>query len=55
MKMKRITTMANRPQDWEVIELFDSTHMTVQQVADRFGLDTKEVKKILMRQPEWND
>jgi len=48
-------SMTNKPQDWEIIELFDSTNLTVQQVADHFGISTKEVKSTLMAQPEWND
>ena len=47
--------MTNKPQDWQIIELFDSTNLTVQQVADHFGISTKEVKSTLMAQPEWND
>ena len=47
--------MTNKPQDWEIIELFDSTNLTIADVARQFGISTKEVKKILMAQPEWND
>ena len=47
--------MTYRPHDWEVIELFDSTNMTIQQVARHFGLTSEQVQKILMAQPEWND
>ena len=47
--------MTYRPHEWEVIELFDSTNMTIQQVARQFGLTSEQVKKILMAQPEGND
>tara|TARA_R110001606_G_scaffold85381_1_gene193639 strand:- start:458 stop:646 length:189 start_codon:yes stop_codon:yes gene_type:complete len=47
--------MTYKPQDWEVIELFDSTNKTVSEVARNFGLTSEQVKKILMAQPEWND
>ena len=47
--------MTNIPQDWEIIELFDSTNLTKEQVAAHFGVTTKHVKKTLMAQPEWND
>ncbi len=47
--------MTYKPQDWEVIELFDSTNKTVAEVARNFGLTSEQVKKILMAQPEWND
>ena len=43
------------PQDWEIIELFDSTNLMVSDIANRFGITTEQVKKILMAQPEWND
>mgnify|MGYP003645080545 CR=1 len=47
--------MTNMPQDWEIIELFDSTNLTLAQVSAHFGVSTNHVKKVLMAQPEWND
>ena len=47
--------MTNIPQDWEIIELFDSTNLTVVQVADHFGVTTYMVKRVLMAQDDWND
>ena len=55
IKMGRGTGMTNIPQPWEIIELFDSTNLTKEQVAAHFGVTTKHVKKTLMAQPEWND
>ena len=47
--------MTNIPQDWEIIELFDSTNLTVAQVASHFGVTTYMVKRVLMAQDDWND
>jgi len=50
-----LSNMTNIPQDWEIIELFDSTNLTVAQVASHFGVTTYMVKRVLMAQDDWND